>query len=170
MNIENIYGAVGRLLSPEGIVIIIFALAGVSVGIFFAPWINLLCAVCIEDTTSDERRKLGRILRLISYMLMGVWILAVIAALLRRSDWVDEVVMYGIAANSAFCVLCGLITGLIPWHWRFQSATKGRTRPVRFLPPVVDIKTQPVSFVLAMLFEFLMALLFVQVAQYGLAQ
>jgi hypothetical protein len=79
-----------------------------------------------------------------------------------------KIVLIGVAAHCAFCVVCGLTTGLIPWHWRFKWTHKARKRSVCFLPPEVDIKTRPVSFMLAMLFEVLMALFLVQVARYGL--
>ena len=72
MNVERVYQFAGRLFAPESIFFLMLALSIVTVAISIVPVFNLLFAARIEETTTDGRLKLGKILRTISHMLLGV--------------------------------------------------------------------------------------------------
>lgn len=147
------------LFAPERIFFLILALALVSACISAISVGNRLFPGRMVAIISDRRLKLGKILRTIDHLLFAALILMVVTALLAGKDIAFQIVLGGIAASCAFCVLCGLTTGLIPWNWRKKS--------MRTLRPVIDIRVEPVSFVLALFFNGLLFMILVIFALHG---
>lgn len=147
------------LFAPERIFFLILALALVSACISAISVGNRLFPGRMVAIISDRRLKLGKILRTIDHLLFAVVVLLMLTALLLRKEMADEIALIGFAASCAFCALCGLTTGLIPWDWRRKS--------IRLLRPVIDIRVEPVSFVLALLFNGLMFMILVIFSLHG---